>query len=58
MCEYFAVITSELGSPSNHFIIDTTFLSDKEALVAYCEGFVESLRSHSAEADYYIYKLE
>lgn len=58
MTEYFGVITSELGSPSNNFVIEQIFHHNKDELVKYCEGVVNSISQYPAMVDYYIYHLE
>lgn len=57
MTEYFGVITSELGSPSNNYVVEQIFHHNKDELVKYCEKYVDEIKSTSYEADYYIYKL-
>lgn len=57
MNKYFGVITSELGNPSNNYIVEQIFHHNKDELVAYCEKLVNSYSHYPAMADYYIYQL-
>lgn len=58
MTEYFGVITSELGSPSNNFVVEQIFHHNKDELVDYCEKVCNEISHYPAMAGYCIYHLE
>lgn len=58
MNRYLGVICSELGSSANYFIVEQIFHNNKDELIKYCEGAVQSISEYPALANYYIYKLE
>lgn len=57
MQKYFGVVTSELGSISDNFVVDYFFSNDKDELEKFCFELVDSINNFPALADYYIYEL-
>lgn len=57
MQKYFGVVTSELGSISDNFVVDYFFSNDIDELEKLCLELVRSIHNYPAFADYYIYEL-